>query len=160
MTTKIKISEYTPCDIIMIPERLVTHYRRINDYRKSGVTIIKEESIKNCQWEAYMNYCIELKKENKMLQEIVLYNKDILETPRDINKKLCRNGGIRENIAGFGVIATINKQNIITNKHRLQDIYNSCFSHQSEAHQILCAIRILKIIYKYKTNLSAGKMFM
>lgn len=67
---------------------------------------------------------------------------------KDINIKMefCGDGGVKNNFAGYGMVAIINNQILIKNNQRLQEVYNTYTSHRSEAYGILSTIITIEMI--------------
>jgi hypothetical protein len=71
---------------------------------------------------------------------------------------MCSDGGVNENIAGFGSVVSVNGVIIMTNKRKLPEIVNSYTSHRSEAMGMLGSFLILEALSNFRigNNMSAS----
>jgi hypothetical protein len=76
-----------------------------------------------------------------------------MELNGELKLTICSDGGVRNNIAGFGVIVTIKHQPIMTIKHRLPHIYNTYLSHRSEAFGVLSALQVVSAVLLIKQTM-------
>jgi hypothetical protein len=67
-----------------------------------------------------------------------------------MNINICSDGGVRNNIASFGLIATVEEFTFMTIQQCLPDVYDHYSSHQRKAYGILSAIQLIHLINKYK----------
>jgi hypothetical protein len=70
-------------------------------------------------------------------------NDYLLLKKNKINLILCSNGGVKNNIAGFGIVASCEGKIIMEGKQKLPRIYNQYTSHISEDFGILTAFKLL-----------------
>jgi hypothetical protein len=61
----------------------------------------------------------------------------------------CSDGGVNQNIAGYGIAARAGNDIIIRNRERLPTIYNNYSSHRSEAYGMYCGITTAYHILKF-----------
>jgi hypothetical protein len=62
----------------------------------------------------------------------------------------CRDGGARDNQAGFGMVDSINDEIVIQSHQHLHEIYNRYNSHQSKAWGILGLLYLLDLTIQYR----------
>jgi hypothetical protein len=88
----------------------------------------------------------------KLLQNVNIYNVRPLLMDNTIKLTICSDGGLNQNIAGFGAVVSINNEIVIKNKMRLPNITNDYTSHRSEAMGMLSSFLLLDALCKYRFN--------
>jgi hypothetical protein len=86
---------------------------------------------------------------DKLLLNTKIFNMNEINDLLDITINFCSDGGVKHNIAGFGIVASINNIIILKNKQRLKSTYNKFTSHRSEAVGMLAAINTLYAIQSF-----------
>jgi predicted RNA-binding Zn-ribbon protein involved in translation (DUF1610 family) len=90
---------------------------------------------------------------NDLLTNTIIHNERLLWKDNNLQITFCSDGGVRENIASFGVVASINEKIILRNRQILPAIYNNYTSHRSEAYGVLAAFYSLQKLYQYQKRI-------
>jgi hypothetical protein len=86
---------------------------------------------------------------NKLLVNTKFFNTNEINDSLDITIKFCSDGGVKHDVSGFGIVASINNIIILKNKQRLISTYNKFTSHRSEAIGMLSAINTMYAINSF-----------
>jgi hypothetical protein len=62
----------------------------------------------------------------------------------------CSDGGVRENVAGYGIVASVDEQIVLSNKQILPDVYIEYTSHQNEAYGVLASLKKMQKLRQYQ----------
>jgi hypothetical protein len=83
------------------------------------------------------------------LYHMTIINQELIVVNTTSEKSLCSNGGVYQDNAAFRMVVSKGGQVILTNKSRLQDIYNTFTLHRAEENGVLCATKTILLLERY-----------
>jgi hypothetical protein len=148
LESEINFLELVPVDVLEENNQLLIKNRYISTKLKQKTEL--PDTIggnRSTLWEQVSNELIGVEhmfKDTKFSLDNEDSSKEVL------NLVFCSDGGVSNDIAGYGVVGSLNNNIIITNKCKLPTIFNKYTSHRSEACGVLSAIIHVQAIVKYQ----------
>jgi hypothetical protein len=154
-----KITDIVPCTFDSVQEFWIIKTRKLAKKIKiednHPTTTL---SLNNNRWGGFIRNLV-MQKNIIMFQTIKLYNTHLIDDEDNIKIDICSDGGVRNNKAGFGLIATSENQTIVTIAQILPEIHNPFTSHRSEAFGLLCAFQLITAINHFKNMNDKNKKY-
>jgi hypothetical protein len=85
-----------------------------------------------------------------MFQNTVVLHENNVWANDELNLAFCSDGGVADNVAGYGLVGSVDTNIILTKKYRLPEIFSKCTLHRSKACGLLSAIMHAQVIIKYQ----------
>jgi hypothetical protein len=144
--TTIMTNDYHPIDQIRRKQHFIVKYGDIYQYQIENIQQINPTNFQ--QFLEIQDWI------SPIITNLVLPYPIILNSKEEYELIICCDGGVKDNIAEFGITTSLNNNIVLETNTRLPEIHNDYTSNRAEAQGVYYSTHISMAIHKYLNNIS------